>query len=117
METFTLKRDGDRSLVFEGELIGRGSSRRGDAPRWFEVHIYRTAGGVFVIGGAGRSLLPGETDRCWAETAETGPEAVRLLTRKDDEGVEYLTRTARDALSQAAEADDRIRDAFLKRVA
>lgn len=117
MESFTLKRDGDRSLAFDGILIGEGSSRRGNAPRWFEVKIFRTEGHQYVIGGAGRTIIDGERDRCWALTATDGQEVVQALTRIDDDGVEYLTSTARDALAQASEQDIEIRSAFLKRVA
>lgn len=116
-ETFTLKRDGDRSLVFDGSRLGAGSSRRHEAPRWFQVEIFRTESGRYVVAGAGKSVLPGEVDRCWAVECETPQEVVKALTRYDDDQVEYLTRTARDALEAAAESDVGIRDAFLKRVA
>lgn len=117
METYTLKRDGDRSLVFDGVRLGEGSSRRGSSPRWFEVAIYRTAAGNYVVAGAGVSSVPGETDRRWAVHCHTGQEVVQALTRRDDDNVEYLTRTAREALTDAAETDVGIRDAFYKRVA
>jgi hypothetical protein len=116
-ETITLKRDGDRSLVFDGTRLGEGSSRRHQAPRWFEVQIYRTASGRYVVAGAGKSVLPGEVDRCWAVECDEPREVVRALTRYDEDEVEYLTRTARDALEAAAAVDVGIRDAFLKRVA
>lgn len=117
MQTYTLKRDGDRSLVFDGELLGSGSSKRDDHSRWFEVRIYRTVGGNYIVAGVGRSTVEGEIDRYWADTCTTGHEVVRALTRVDDDDVEYITRTARDALNEAAEADAGVRDAFLKRVA
>lgn len=117
MQPYTLKCDGDRSLAFDGVIIGEGSSRRVDASRWFEVKIFRTAGNQYVVGGAGRTILPGERDRCWAVTAQNGQEVIKSLTRVDEDGIEYLTSTARDALEQASEKDSEIRSAFLKRVA
>lgn len=116
-ETFTLKRDGDRSLVFDGARLGASSSRRGDADRWFEVGIYLTVGGTYIVSGVGRSVRDGETDRSWAVTCPSPREVIVALTRYDEDDVAYLTRTSRDALEQAARSDDGIRDAFLDRVA
>ena len=117
METHTLKRDGDRNIVFDGVLLGEASSQRPDNQRWFEARIFLTAGGSYVVAGAGKTAVEGETDRCWAVTCATGAEVVQALTRVDDDDVPYLTRTARDALTTAAERDDGIRDAFFDRVA
>lgn len=117
MQTFTVKRDGDVSLVFDGLLLGSASSRRPDADRWFEVKIFKTTGGTYVVAGAGRSALPGERDRCWAVTCAEPLEVVRALTRRDEDGVEFITRTASDALEQSSRVDEAVRDAFLKRVA
>lgn len=117
MQSFTLSRDGDRSLVFDGTLLGNASSERADAPRWFEIAIYRTEAGRYVVAGSGRSRVEGESDRCWAYDYTEPGDVVRRLTRVDTEGVEYITRTARDALRAAAELDDGLRGAFLKRVA
>lgn len=117
METITLKRDGDLSLTFEGELLGSGSSRRGQITRWFEVCIYRTAAGAFVVAGVGRSIVDGETDRCWAEIVHTGAEVRSLLTRTDNDDIRYITRTAMRAMTEAAEHDERIRDVAAERVA
>lgn len=115
--THVLKRDGERSLVLTGVLLGAASSRRPGQDRWFEVEIYRTTGGQFVVGGRGRSEVEGETDRCWAAVCADGAGVIASLMRVDSDDVEYLTRTARDALNDAAENDDDIRDAFYKRVA
>lgn len=117
VRTYTLKRDGQRNLVLDGVLLGEASSRRGDQERWFEVRIFRTEAGRFVVAGAGRSIVDGETDRCWAEICDDGADVIAALIRVDDDDVEYLTRTARDALNDAAERDETIRDAFYRRVA
>lgn len=117
VDTITLRRDGDRSLVFDGVLLGSGSSKREGVDRWFEVEVYRTAGGRYVIAGRGMSQVEGEVNRCWAVDVDEPRDVLRELTRVDGEGVEYLTRTARDALSRAADEDEGIRNVFLKRVA
>lgn len=142
MTTYTLTRDGDTSLVFEGELIGEGSSRRGNSPRWFEAKIYRTAAGSYVVSGTGRSEVEGETDRRWAVVCDDGYDVVAALQRdelrcadcgndfapqngacecgsyeRETTGVRFLTKTARDAIAQAATRDPEIRDASVERVA
>lgn len=117
MQTYTVKRDGDVSLVFDGLLLGRASSHRPDARRWFDVAIYRTLGGTYVVAGIGRSDVVGERDRCWAVTCTDPADVMRSLTRRDEDGIEFLTRTARDALDEAAEADLDLRDSCVKRVA
>ena len=142
METWTLKRDGDRSLTFEGVMLASASSRRGSASRWFEVSLYRTAAGSYVVAGVGRSDVDGETDRHWVEVVDRPADVVEALkrdemqcascggdwfragrcgdcgsTERKPSGQRYLTNTARDALNEAAESDDGVREAFLQRVA
>lgn len=117
LETYTLKRDGDCNLLFDGRLLGEATSRHHEQDRWFEARIFKTEGGTYVVGGAGKSVVPGETDRCWAVECASGAEVVAALQRVDDDEVRYLTRTARDALTAAADEDDGIREAFYRRVA
>ena len=53
---YTVK-DRGRRLDFEGELLGSGTSYTEHKPRWFEVDIYKTVGGKYVVAGAGRSRV------------------------------------------------------------
>ena len=50
-------RDRGRQLDFEGALLGAGTSYSDAKPRWFEVSIYKTAGGKYVVAGIGRSRV------------------------------------------------------------
>lgn len=49
--------DRGRQLDFDGERLGSGSSYSGNKPRWFEVSIYKTTGGNYVVAGVGRSRV------------------------------------------------------------
>lgn len=53
---YTVK-DRGRQLDFEGVLLGSGTSYVDSKPRWFEVSIYKTTGGNYVVAGVGRSRV------------------------------------------------------------
>lgn len=142
MQEHTAPRDWDRDFVFTGEVIGSGTSRavapanydsrsktctceeferkRGRTCshlRWFEVDIYRTQAGNYVVSGRGRSICEGERDRNWAYTVDTAEELIEVLYRTDRDGIRYLTRTVRDALESAADRDEAVDDALFTEVA
>jgi len=51
-------KSGNRVLQFEGDLIGRSSSRRPDSIRWVEFKLYKTHGeGKYILTRVGISLL------------------------------------------------------------
>jgi len=50
-------KDGDRTLEFDGVLLGSSSSRRRDSIRWIEFNIYRTENGSYVLSRIGASLV------------------------------------------------------------
>lgn len=56
MDMYTV-RDRGRLIDFEGTMLGSGSSFSQGKPRWFEVSIYKTVGGKYVVAGAGRSRV------------------------------------------------------------
>lgn len=86
MDTYTLTRTGDTPLRFRGEQIVAVSSRLANGQersRWFELSLYRTAGGKYIAAIAFRSLWQGERDDERAAVCETA-EAVRdELTIRD----------------------------------
>lgn len=49
--------DQGRRLDFEGKRLGSGSSFSDSKARWFEVEIYKTIGGNYVVAGVGRSRV------------------------------------------------------------
>ena len=49
--------DGEREINFDGDLLGSASSFSVGKPRWFEVRIFRSQGGKWIVNGVGRSLV------------------------------------------------------------
>jgi hypothetical protein len=104
--------DGQQELRFEGELLGSSSSARAGKDRWNEILIYRTSGGKYIAAGIGRTNRPNETDRHWAHVCETAPGVLVSLYMFDADGVRYLTRTARQAIEEAARVDEDIHNSY-----
>lgn len=50
-------KDGNRTLQFNGKLLGKSSSRRGDSTRWIEFELYRTESGSYILSRIGVSIL------------------------------------------------------------
>jgi len=98
-------RDGSRQLTFHGELLGEASSRRPESDRWFDLRIFRTEAGRYIVEGVGRSSRPGEVDLSWVKLCDTPEDVVRGLYRVDNTGVLRLTTTAQQALDLAARKD------------
>ena len=111
MEQFEV-RDRHRTLKFTGELLGKSSSYDSEKVRWGEFYIYRTESGRYVVAGVGRSKVPGEIDRCWAQASDSPDAVIEKLTLIDEDGARYLPFTARQLLDEAATRDQRLRDAY-----
>ena len=115
-KTVTIYRAGGLPLEFDGRVLGFATSDDGVKERWFEVAIYATVTGKYVVHGAGMSEVDGEEDRHWAEVCETPAEVVAALQRTNENGVKYLPRTSQDALRAAVESDADFAAAYLERV-
>jgi hypothetical protein len=51
-------RDGATRVVeFDGQLLAEVSSRRANAPRWTELRLYKTDGGMYVLEKVGASVV------------------------------------------------------------
>ena len=105
--------DRERTLTFTGVRIGHASSRLGQQSRWAEISIYRTDSGTYIVSGAGRTVVDGETSRCWAHVISEAPGVVAALYQYDDDDVRYLTKVAKHALEEAAQHDEAVQRAFL----
>lgn len=103
----------DRTLIFEGDLLGSSSSHEDGKTRWSEVFIYRTIDGEYVVAGIGRSVRPGDQDLTWAHVCGTAAAAVEQLHQYDDDNVRYITTLSRRAIMSAGENDPELLDAFL----
>jgi hypothetical protein len=106
-------RDGD-VVVFLGRHLGEGSSFLEGKERWFEVDLYKTHDATFIVHTRGLSTVPGERTRIRIVETTSAFEVVELLTVNHG-GKIYLPRQSARALSQAAQWDDDIRDAYVNR--
>jgi hypothetical protein len=50
-------KDGDRTLQFNGELLGKSSSWRRGSLRWIEFELYKTENGSYVLSRVGVSVV------------------------------------------------------------
>jgi len=50
-------RDGNRTLQFEGQLIGHSTSRHPNSNRWVEFNLFKTVSGLYILSRVGMSLL------------------------------------------------------------
>lgn len=50
-------KDGDRTLQFNGKLLGESSSQKRDSLRWIEFKLYRTENGSYVLSRVGVSVV------------------------------------------------------------
>lgn len=133
---FTLHSEQQGIVVFDGKILGRATSQQPDhnhdtpfvapgfsadgrknkcpACRWFEVTVYVTTSGVYVLHTIGKSVVPGEIE--YARIAQTASafELVDIATVRSS-GKPYLPAPSSRALAQAADKDDNVRDAFINR--
>lgn len=118
---------------FYGALLGTGSSERdthnhdGDiapaghrcsACRWYEAFVYlrRTKDqDDYIVYTVGETIIPGETRFSRIEATASPYDVVELLTVRKRDAEPYLPMQASRALAQAAELDNRIRDAYINR--
>ncbi|MQB01810.1 MAG: hypothetical protein GEU78_16275 [Actinobacteria bacterium] len=110
----TLPRYRDKPLVFTGERLAHASSRFDGQDRWTEISIFKTSFEEqrYALHIVGKSSVADEVDLVTTILLHDAAEILETLAREDRDGIEYLTRVARDALAEAAEADDEVRDAF-----
>lgn len=50
-------KDGDRTLQFNGTLLGESSSRRSGSNRWIEFKLYKTDAGSYILSRIGVSII------------------------------------------------------------
>jgi len=78
----TIPRTGDRPLQFDGDLIAEATSRQQQGPcqsRWYELALYRTASGKYVVAIGYRTQWQGELPRDEAHVESTLAGAVEAL--------------------------------------
>lgn len=126
-------------IVFTGRLIGSGTTRRDEhshpmdrvaakgercfACRWYEAYIYEVftlpenypANQRFMVATVGGTAIEGERNYYRAHVTSSGFEVVELLTIRKGNTAPYMSTSAARALSQAAEVDEVIREAYINR--
>lgn len=116
MTPFTIERNDDLPLEFDGEILAEVSSRQGSGQgRWTEIRIYRTDTGRYVTEMVACSDHPGESDRAHVQVFDAADEISRGLQRRDG-ARRYMTNIAQHAMREAARKDDAIADALVERI-
>lgn len=107
--------DGERTITFDGILIGSATSDDGHRDHWADIAIYRTQAGSYVVHIIGRTRLAhiGQVDRHKAQVSTAPEGAVESLYLIDDDGVRYMTNVAKRAAEEAAENDPDFATAYL----
>lgn len=106
-------RNGDTEWRFFGAELGHASSFRRGKQRWAEIWMFRTDADFYVVAGVGRSVVPGEVDRWWADVFRDPVSAVRRMYVRDHGGVSRLPMTNRECLLQACQHDRRLSEAYI----
>lgn len=91
MEEYVLKRTGDRPLKFNGELVAEvgGKWHAGaEQNRWYEIRVYRTAGGKYVVEVAYETMWQGEDSYHYARVCNTIRDVLEEIEFFDP--LEYL---------------------------
>jgi hypothetical protein len=77
-----LRRDREPDLVVvDAQMLAEVSSFEPGALRWTELRLWRSGNGQFVAEQLGRSVAPGERDRCRAWVCADQAEVVKRLSR------------------------------------
>lgn len=109
---YRIERSGALDLEFDGEIIADVSSRLERQPRWTEVRIYKTSTGKFVTEVLGLSDYAGERERREVHVVADAEGVIQALHRRSEDGTRsYLTKTALDALDEAATKEPSLRPA------
>lgn len=110
MKQYTIKRDGQRNLTFQGELIaeahGRWQNGR-EQNRWTDLTLYKTAGGKYVLQNEYNTQWQGEANSDDAWVLATAQEVYDKLTEDaiEHDSEQPLGRLDKELLEDAAKAD------------
>lgn len=130
-QRFELAGRSEQPFIFEGKLLGHGSSRadththhpqrsaekreRCSACRWFSADIYVTDQGRYVVHTIGDSSVYGEKRFSRVSETSSALEIVELLTVRRPNEKPFMTSQSARALAQAASVDDDIYEAYVNR--
>lgn len=106
---YSLARDGEPALGFDGTILAHISSERAAKQRWTELTIYKTIGGQYVVQTVAASTRPGEMYWRSARAYVTAEEVVGGMR---DRRKQALSKLALDLLESAAVDDDALNEAL-----
>ena len=113
---FTLARDGEPQLAFDGERIVSASSAARGKKNWTELTLYVTDGGSFVVQTVARTLHADQRDWFSARAYDTAAGVVDGLRgkvdRRNPKAGRQLSGFALSFLEQAADIHDGISEAL-----
>ena len=115
-EQFTIRRDGKKDLVFDGEKLADVDDSDYQSTRWSEIDIYRTDSGKYVVAQVYRTRWQGEEDSHRADVCESAAAVLELLSWEDEDGNSGISNMAKGALEAAAENDSAFEGITLEEV-
>jgi ATP-dependent DNA ligase len=111
MQSIELTDGGGVRREYTAVQIGAGSSHRADKQRWFEVTIYRTSTGKYLLHTVGRTSITGESDRFrLIETASAFEIVERCIVAHDNRV--YIPSQSLRAITTASQYDDDMLEAL-----
>lgn len=99
--------------VIHAHLLGHASSWKPTKLRWFEVSLYKTAAGEYVVHTLGKSKVEGDVTRARIADTSSSWDVMELLT-VTHRGETYIPRDSLRALAQAAQWDIDLRARYLE---
>ncbi len=105
--------EGDENLILRGvKWTATGTSDPEETKdRWTDIEIHALTSDSYVVFGAGRSTVEGETDRHWMHYCEDAEALIKALLRPQRGGGRHMPAYADAALKFAAEKDPLVRQA------
>lgn len=105
--------DHGQSLSVRARCLGRSTSKRAHKTRWFEVEIYKTDDGEYLVQTRGMTVIPGEITKTRVVRTRSSFEVVQVLEVGRHNETPYLPRDSLRALAQAAQWDDDLMERYL----
>ena len=115
-------KDGNRTLQFNGILLGKSSSKRWDSLRWIEFELYRTESGSYILSRIGVSVvfhgaacpLVKKYGLQESEFFELTKDAVPCEECEPDESLDLIFPEKYRHWAQVSEEPDAVLDALYK---
>lgn len=107
--------DKEGEFVVTARQLASASSWKPRKLRWFEVALYKTGDGRYVVHTVGRSTVAGDITRARVVLTPSAFEVIELLT-VHNRGETYIPQDSIRALAQAAQWDDDLKARYLEAI-